>query len=80
VAVRDQGHGIPADQHERVFDRFHRVDTGGSRALPGLGLGLSLSRELARLNGGALLLEASAPGRGSVFVLRLPTASSSSAV
>jgi signal transduction histidine kinase len=75
VAVRDRGHGIPADQHERVFERFHRVDNGGSRAAPGLGLGLSLSRELARLNGGALLLEASAPGGGSVFVLRLPAPS-----
>jgi signal transduction histidine kinase len=80
VAVADQGHGIPADQHDRVFERFHRVDRGASRAAPGLGLGLSLSRELARLNGGALLLESSAPGCGSVFVLRLPTRASASPI
>jgi signal transduction histidine kinase len=71
VAVRDLGQGIPADHHERVFERFHRVDGATSRPGAGLGLGLSISRELARLSGGALELERSAPGRGSVFVLRL---------
>jgi signal transduction histidine kinase len=72
VAVRDLGQGIPADHHERVFERFHRVDGATSRPGAGLGLGLSISRELAKLSGGALELERSAPGRGSVFVLRLP--------
>jgi signal transduction histidine kinase len=72
VAVRDLGHGIPPDHHDRVFERFHRVDGVSSRPGAGLGLGLSISRELANLNGGALELERSAPGRGSVFVLRLP--------
>lgn len=72
VAVRDLGQGIPSDHHERVFQRFHRVDEDASRPGAGLGLGLSISRELAMLSGGALELERSAPGRGSVFVLRLP--------
>jgi signal transduction histidine kinase len=72
VAVRDLGQGIPPDHHDRVFERFHRVDGATSRAGGGLGLGLSISRELAKLNGGALELERSVPGRGSVFVLRLP--------
>jgi signal transduction histidine kinase len=72
VAVRDLGQGIPADHHDRVFERFHRVDGATSRPGGGLGLGLSISRELAKLNGGALELERSVPGRGSVFVLRLP--------
>jgi signal transduction histidine kinase len=70
VAVRDRGQGISADQRERVFERFYRVDA--SRSITGMGLGLSISRELAQLNGGALVLEQSAPGEGSVFVLRLP--------
>jgi signal transduction histidine kinase len=74
VAVRDRGAGIAPEQHERVFERFHRVDNGVARSAAGLGLGLTISRELARLNGGALVLERSAPGRGSVFVLRLPAA------
>jgi len=71
VAVQDHGHGIPRDQHERVFQRFHRVDVGPARTSAGLGLGLTISQELAYLNGGDLLLERSAPGEGSVFVLRL---------
>ncbi|HEY7201503.1 MAG TPA: GAF domain-containing protein [Candidatus Dormibacteraeota bacterium] len=73
VAVHDRGHGIPADQQASVFERFHRVDGPAQRAGAGLGLGLSISRELAHLNDGALLLESSAPGCGSVFVLRLPS-------
>jgi signal transduction histidine kinase len=72
IAVRDHGLGIPADQHGRVFERFHRLDGEGSRFSPGLGLGLSISRELAQLNEGSLLLEGSSPGKGSTFVLRLP--------
>ena len=71
VAVQDRGHGIPKDQHGRVFERFHRVNVGPARTAAGLGLGLTISQELAHLNGGELVLERSAPGEGSVFVLRL---------
>ena len=74
VAVRDRGAGIPAEQQDRVFERFYRLDGGTPRFSPGLGLGLSISRELAVINEGALRLECSAPGRGSTFVLRLPCA------
>ena len=72
LVVRDHGMGIPAEHHHRVFERFHRVDGGAPRYSPGLGLGLAISSELAEMNGGALVLEHSAPGVGSVFVLRLP--------
>jgi signal transduction histidine kinase len=72
LAVRDHGLGIPADQHQRVFERFHRIERSASGYVPGLGLGLAISRELAQVNGGALVLEESVPGAGSVFVLRLP--------
>lgn len=75
VAVKDHGTGIPAEQHDRVFERFQRLEGPASRYSPGLGLGLSISRELAQMNGGSLLLEESQPGRGSVFVLRLPSGS-----
>ncbi len=70
VSVADDGPGIPAEQHARVFDRFHTADPGGS------GLGLAISRELARLMGGELRLVSPAPGsgRGSVFTLSLPAA------
>ncbi len=71
VAVRDQGVGIPARDHGRVFMRYTRLQEAWPRT-PGFGLGLPLSRELAEANGGTLVLESSAPCRGSVFVLRLP--------
>jgi len=66
LRVVDAGGGIPADQQERVFARFSRLD--GSRA-SGTGLGLAIARELALRMGGALELE-SRPGR-TVFTLRL---------
>jgi signal transduction histidine kinase len=70
IAVNDLGLGIPAGCQARVFERFYRVE--GARRGPGLGLGLSISRELAGLSGGSLDLERSVHGEGSVFVLRLP--------
>ena len=70
VRVRDNGRGIPADLHERVFERFFRADRHGI----GTGLGLYLSRGLAEAMGGTLVVEASAPGDGSVFLLTLPRA------
>jgi signal transduction histidine kinase len=72
VVVVDRGMGIPADQHDRVFERFYRLDSEASRFRPGGGRGVSISRELARANGGELALERSVPGRGSTFVLRVP--------
>lgn len=74
VVVEDDGPGLPPDQAEQVFERFHRVD--GSLA-SGSGLGLAIARELADLMGGSLELGA-APGR-TTFTLRLaaPTAGES---
>jgi two-component system, OmpR family, phosphate regulon sensor histidine kinase PhoR len=66
VTVTDWGVGIPADQQERIFDRFHR----GNEAVPGNGLGLYVSRHLALANGGTLELDGSWE-YGSRFVLRL---------
>jgi signal transduction histidine kinase len=74
VAVVDNGEGIAPEHQERVFERFSRFGEGGRNRTAGLGLGLAISRELAELNGGQLLLERSTPGEGSVFALRLPAA------
>jgi signal transduction histidine kinase len=67
VAVRDTGHGIPADELPKLFERFYR----GSARKPGTGLGLSIARNLVRLHGGDITVE-SEVGRGSEFRVRLP--------
>ncbi|WP_377155994.1 ATP-binding protein [Roseateles sp. UC29_93] len=72
-AVRDTGDGIPADQLERIFAPFEQAGGPGTdRARrDGAGLGLTISREIARAMGGDLRC-ASAPGQGSVFEFTLP--------
>lgn len=71
VAVADTGVGIDADDLPRVFDRLYRAEA--TRHQRGLGLGLALARAVAEAHGGSLGAE-SAPGEGSRFTLRLPTA------
>jgi signal transduction histidine kinase len=72
VVVEDDGPGIPADQLERVFDRFHRLDAGRSRDDGGAGLGLAIVRGIARSHGGEVTLESRKAG-GLVARLTLPT-------
>jgi heavy metal sensor kinase len=72
VIVRDTGVGIDPEQASSVFEPFHRV--AARPEAPGVGLGLPLAREIARAHGGEIVLE-SAPGSGSTFTVRLPTAS-----
>lgn len=69
--VRDTGIGIPADQQEEIFKPFVQIESGLTRAHDGAGLGLSISRELARMMEGDLTVS-SRPGEGSRFELRLP--------
>jgi signal transduction histidine kinase len=69
--VRDTGIGIAAEDHERIFEEFSQVQTRLQKTLKGTGLGLPLSRSLARLLGGDLTVE-SIPGQGSVFTLVIP--------
>jgi len=71
LMVRDTGQGIPPDQLETVFERFHQVDGSPARTRPGVGIGLALVRELVELHGGAIQAE-STPGFGSTFTVTLP--------
>lgn len=73
VEVADTGRGIPADQHERVFQPFVQVDAKLTRVKEGTGLGLSISRNLARGMSGDISV-ASKPDVGSTFTLTLPAA------
>jgi signal transduction histidine kinase len=75
MTVEDHGIGVPEDKKERIFERFFRVDDPIIGPQPGTGLGLFISRELAERHGGKLVLANSELGKGSTFVLTLPTAS-----
>ncbi len=71
VRVSDRGPGVPADQHERIFEKFHRVDDALTAEKTGTGLGLSIARQLARGLGGDLHY-APRVGGGAEFILELP--------
>jgi PAS domain S-box-containing protein len=70
IAVSDAGPGIGAADRERIFEKFYRADPQLARVARGTGLGLYISRELARRMGGRLAL-ASEPGEGATFVMEL---------
>lgn len=72
IAVRDWGPGIPTGADARIFERFERAT--GEHARASLGLGLYISRQIARAHGGELTVEAPPLGPGARFVLRLPMA------
>jgi two-component system, sensor histidine kinase and response regulator len=74
VRVRDTGIGIPRDKMATIFEPFMQIASGHSATREGVGLGLAISRDLARLMGGELTVE-SEVGAGSVFTLRLARSS-----
>jgi len=73
LSVRDTGPGIAAEDLERIFERFYRLDEARTRRSGGAGLGLAIARWIAEAHGGHIAVE-SVVGRGSVFTLVLPRA------
>ena len=73
VSVTDQGQGISAENQERIFERFYRVDAARSRATGGTGLGLSIVKHICANLGGDVVVW-SEVGQGSTFTIRLPAA------
>jgi two-component system OmpR family sensor kinase len=71
IAVDDDGPGIPAEERDRIFDPFYRLDRSRDRATGGFGLGLSIAQKAVVLHGGSLQVETSALG-GARFVITLP--------
>jgi two-component system sensor histidine kinase SenX3 len=72
ISVVDQGIGIPADEIDRIFERFYRVDPARHRSTGGTGLGLSIVKHVAATHGGDVSVW-SVEGQGSTFTLTLPT-------
>jgi signal transduction histidine kinase len=79
IRVEDNGRGIPSDKLEVIFDPFVQVDGGLTRDTSGIGLGLAISRQLARAMHGDLTAE-STLGVGATFILCLPGVESSAGV
>jgi PAS domain S-box-containing protein len=74
VRVTDTGIGIEPAFLPHVFERFRQADSSTTRAHGGLGLGLSIARQLAELHGGTVVAESEGRGQGATFTLRLPFA------
>ena len=75
LRVRDTGVGLSADALPIVFDVFSQLDQSLSRGHGGLGIGLSLVRQLVEMHGGSVAAESPGIGQGSTFTVRIPTAS-----
>ena len=71
VSVSDDGIGIPADEQERIFERFYQVEAHATRQRGGFGIGLSLVRRFVEAHGGDVTVT-SKPGAGSTFTVRMP--------
>jgi two-component system phosphate regulon sensor histidine kinase PhoR len=74
IAVQDNGLGIAAREHKRIFQKFYRVDDRLSRDKEGSGLGLAIAKHVVKAHRGHIELH-SAPGKGSVFTIVLPASS-----
>ena len=73
MTVTDTGVGIPLADHERIFERFYRVDAARSREEGGTGLGLSIAKHIVEAHGGRISVVSNV-GQGSEFSFSIPLA------
>ncbi|HEX2542455.1 MAG TPA: PAS domain S-box protein [Caldimonas sp.] len=79
ISVADSGQGISAAFLARMFDRFQQQDASTTRRHGGLGIGLSIARQLAQLHGGSIRAESPGVGKGATFRVTLPVLASTTA-
>jgi len=72
IIVRDTGCGISREFMPCLFERYHQADASGSRRKGGLGLGLTLVRQLVEMHGGGVTAESDGEGKGATFTVKLP--------
>ncbi|MBX3062664.1 MAG: GAF domain-containing sensor histidine kinase [Anaerolineae bacterium] len=72
IQISDNGMGIPEDQLERIFDKFHQVEDHMTRSYNGMGLGLSIAKGIVDAHGGRLWAESAGQAKGSTFIIALP--------
>jgi signal transduction histidine kinase len=78
LSVSDTGPGIPAEECERIFEKFRQLDSSNTRAKGGTGLGLAIAREIVEMHGGRIWVE-STIGEGSTFRMELPVRAATAA-
>ena len=71
LSVTDHGPGIPASEHDKIFERFYRLGSELRRETPGVGIGLSIVKHVVEAHGGRVRV-ASEVGQGSRFTIELP--------
>src|SRR5262245_55260395 len=71
VSVADTGPGIPEQEHKRIFEQFHQIDSSLTKAKGGTGLGLAIAKQIVEMHGGRIWVE-STPGKGATFHMELP--------
>ncbi|WP_309648486.1 HAMP domain-containing sensor histidine kinase, partial [Nocardioides sp.] len=72
IVVSDTGIGVPAQEQDRLFTRFFRSTLAQKQAIPGSGLGLSITRAIVEQHGGRIDFTSGEPGSGTTFRVRLP--------
>jgi signal transduction histidine kinase len=78
LSVSDTGPGIPPQERDRIFEKFHQVDASSTRAKGGTGLGLAIAKQIVEMHGGSIWVE-STLGQGSTFRMELPVRATAAA-